>query len=61
MHAAAQTIFSLMGAIGPASATALVAASIQYNLLGGALAHVVLVVLGVVGVGLASLLSDDES
>lgn len=58
-HAAAQTIFSLMGAIGPASASSLVAASVQYNLLGGTLAYVVLVALGAVGLGLASLLPDD--
>lgn len=59
-HAAAQTIYSLMGAIGPASATALVAASVEYNLLGGTLAYVVLVVLGMMGVGFAWLLPDDE-
>lgn len=50
-----------MGAIGPASATALVAASVQYNLLGGTLAYVVLVALSAVGVGLAWLLPDVES
>lgn len=59
-HAAAQTIFSLMGAIGPASVTSLVAVSIQFNLLGGTLAYVVLAGLGLAGLGLAYLLPEDE-
>lgn len=59
-HAAAQTVFSLMGAIGPASVTSLIAASIQYNLLGGTLAYLVVAVIGLVAFGLAFLIPVDE-
>lgn len=59
-HAVAQTVFSLSGAIGPACATSLVAASVQYNLLGGSLAYVVMGTVGFAALGLASLLPVDE-
>lgn len=59
-HAAAQTVYSLMGAIGPVSMTSLVAASVQYNLLGGSLAYIVMASLGFAAVVLASLLPIDE-
>ena len=59
-HAAAQTVFSLSGAIGPACVTSLVAASVQYNLLGGSLAYVFMAALGFIAVGMTSLLPIDE-
>jgi hypothetical protein len=59
-HAAAQTVFSLSGAVGPACITSLVAASVQYNLLGGSLAYIVMAAIGFVAIGLASLLPIDR-
>lgn len=58
-HAAAQTVFSLMGAVGPAVITSLVAVSIQYNILGGSLAYIVMAVFGLTAVGLALRLPID--
>lgn len=58
--AISQTVFSVMGAIGPATVTSLVAASVQYNLLGGSLAYVIMAVVGAAAVCLASYLPADE-
>lgn len=57
-HAIAQTVFSIMGALGPASATSLLAVSLQYNVLGGALVYVIMVALAVAGWGVSDLLPD---
>jgi hypothetical protein len=59
-HAAAQTVFSLSGAIGPACVTSLVAASVQYNLLGGSLAYAVMGAVGFAALGMALLLPTSE-
>jgi len=59
-QAAAQTTFSLMGSIGPAATTSLVAASVQYNLLGGSLAYIVMAAVGFAALVLASLLRIDK-
>lgn len=48
-----------MGAIGPATVTSMVAASVQYNLLGGSLAYIIMAVLAIAMVRLASLLPAD--
>ena len=58
-NAAAQTTLSLMGAIGPAATTSLVAASVQHNLLGGLLAYVVMAAVGFTALYLASFLPID--
>lgn len=47
-----------MGALGPASATSLLAVSLQYNVLGGALVYVIMVALAVAGWGVSDLLPD---
>ncbi|KZP23308.1 MFS general substrate transporter [Athelia psychrophila] len=44
-HAAAHTVFSLMGAVGPVTVTSLVVASVEYNLLGGYLAYIIMAAL----------------
>ncbi|KZP05226.1 MFS general substrate transporter [Athelia psychrophila] len=47
-HAAAQTVFSIMGAIGPVTVTSLVVASVEYNLLGGYLAYIIMAALSLI-------------
>lgn len=44
-HATAQTVFSIMGAVGPVTITSLVVASIEYQLLGGYLAYILMAIL----------------
>ena len=51
----AQTVASLMRAIGPYSATSLFAFSIDRNVLGGNFAYFVLVLIGVMSLGAASM------
>ena len=51
-----QTVHSIVAAVAPAIATSLVAASLQHNLLGGTLGYLILAGVGVVGLGLNSLL-----
>lgn len=55
-HGLGQTVSAVMAAIGPATATSLVALSLQHNLLGGALGHFLLAGTGAVALGLTSLL-----
>jgi len=55
-HGLAQTISAVMAAIGPATSTSLIALSLQHNLFGGVLGYIFLVVMCIVGLGLASLL-----
>ena len=55
-HGAAQTVYSLVGGIGPVSVTVLMGASTEYNLVGGILAYLVMVAVSIVGVALACLL-----
>lgn len=57
--ATAQTVNSFMSAIGPATVTSMVAASVQYNLLGGSLAYIFMASLAIAMVQLASLLPAD--
>jgi hypothetical protein len=52
-----QTVAAVVAAIGPATATSLVALSLQHNLLGGALGYLVLAGVGVVALGLTILLT----
>ena len=59
-HASAQTVFSIMGALGPACATSLLAVSLQYHILGGTLLYVVMVGTALVGWGMSDLLPDIE-
>lgn len=47
-HAAAQTVFSIMGAVGPVAITSFVVASVEYNLLGGYLAYIIMAALSLV-------------
>jgi len=47
-----------MGALGPAGATSLLAVSLQYHILGGALVYVVMAGLAVVGWSVSDLLPD---
>ena len=58
-HAVAQTTYSLMGAIGPAATTSLVAASVQHNLLDGLLAYIVMAAAGFAALYVASFLPID--
>jgi hypothetical protein len=51
-----QTVAAVSAAIGPAVSTSLVALSLQHNLLGGTLGYLLLAGMGVVAMGLASLL-----
>ena len=59
-HASAQTVFSIMGALGPACATSLLAVSLQYHILGGTVLYVVMVGMALVGWGMSDLLPDVE-
>jgi hypothetical protein len=54
----AQTVVSLVRAVGPASSTALFALSVEKNLMGGRLVFAVLFVVAVLGVGLSFLQED---
>ena len=47
-HATAQTVYSIMGAVGPVTITSLVVASIEYQLLGGYLAYISMAILSFV-------------
>ena len=58
-HAAAQTTYSLTGAIGPVITTSLVAASVQHNLLGGSLAYIVMAAVDFAALYLATFLPID--
>ena len=49
-HGLGQTVSSLMGSVGPAVSTSLVAASLQHNLLGGSMGY--LIIAGIAGVAL---------
>lgn len=51
-----QTLHSIVGAIAPATATSIIAVSLQHNLLGGALGYLILASVGVVALGLTSLM-----
>ena len=51
-----QTLHSIGGAIAPATATSIIAVSLQQNLLGGALGYLILASVGVVALGLTSLM-----
>lgn len=55
-HGLGQTVHSTVAAVAPAVATSIVAASLQHNLLGGALGYLVLAGVGVIALGLNSLL-----
>jgi hypothetical protein len=55
-HGLGQTVAAVMAAIGPATATSLIALSLQHNLFGGLLGYIFLVLMGVLGLCLASLL-----
>ena len=51
-----QTVSAIVAAVGPATATSLIALSLQHNLFGGLLGYIFLVLMGVLGLCLASLL-----
>jgi len=55
-HGLGQTVSAAMATIAPATATSLVALSLQHNLLGGALGYLLLAVIGVIALCLTSLL-----
>ncbi|KZP13714.1 MFS general substrate transporter [Athelia psychrophila] len=55
-HGLGQTIASIVGTMGPAVATSLVAVSLQYNLLGGAMGYLLLVSVGFVLLSVCSFL-----
>lgn len=60
LHMGMQIVNSLCGALGPTLATILFAISKEYDLLGGQLIYVVMVVFSVAGVFLSSLLPPRE-
>ena len=51
-----QTVSAIVAAVGPATATSLIALSVQHNLFGGALGYMFLAIMGVLGLSMASLL-----
>jgi hypothetical protein len=55
-HGLGQTVAAFTATIAPATATSLVALSLQHNLLGGALGYLLLAGMGIVTLGFTSLL-----
>lgn len=55
-HGLGQTVSSIVGSLGPAVSTSLVAVALQHNLLGGALGYFLLVGVGALSLSLTSYL-----
>jgi len=55
-HGLGQTVAAVTATIAPATVTSLIALSLQHNLLGGALGYLLLAGMGIVALGLTSLL-----